>query len=226
MKVEIFLFYNQIKKSKLLNLSLVFFLWIIIATQCRIAMIPCCLGIDICEKINGISFAIASSYVAGYIFYILTVVIPHVQTYATIRSEILELFRGIIDEFRDMSGELCGGDWLDNVFLKEDAVNGLTYNKNKSCVEEKQRVEFLEKILAIHIVAIDSYLNQLINHYNYLDSDTRRILSEMKTSKSFQKCRMFNKITELLDKDKCEALVGGLIDYNLRMCREYEKIQK
>ena len=225
MTVEMFLFYNQIKNSKLLNLSLAFFLWVIIATQCRIGMIPSCLDVDICEKINNISFAIASSYVAGYIFYILTVVIPYVKTYASIHSEISELFRRIIDEFRDMSGELCGGDWLNDVSLKEDAVNGLIYDKNNNCVmEERQRIEFFEKILAIHIVTIDSYLNQLVNHYNYLNLDTRRILVEMKTSKSFQKCRMFNNTTELLDKDKCEELVSGLINYNFRMCREYEKM--
>lgn len=225
MKTKCCLWRNQICKDKWLWIIFVVSIWIIIATQCGIWMIPCRMSISTCENINNVSFTIASSYVAGFIFYFLSVTIPYIRNYIVVLKEITELFRAIVDIFRDMSSELCGGDWLENENLKTEAVKELSFNQSNSVDGENKRIEIIEKILADYIGKIDVCFIQLISFYNYMEPRSQELLTEIKTSKSFQRCRMFKNTTEILDEAKSTIIIGELIHYNIQINKEYNRLK-
>ena len=219
---QLFFYWIQIKKECYLAVMLLIFVWCIISIKFKIGLIPCFTEKCICSEVNDLLLSVGLSYIAAYIFHFLTEIRPHVKNHYAVHTEILELFRAIKDAFRDMAGEIGGGDWLENDFYRECAIRNITYNKGNSSEEENKRVDTEKRFLSCKVRDIDYYLSLLINYYAYLDFETKEILAKMKTSKGFQKCRIFEKGNILLEENEARIIVNELVLYNKYICQKYE----
>lgn len=225
MKRKQLLFYwVHIKKEYCLAVMFLIFVWCIISIKFRIGLIPCFTEKCICSEVNDLLLSVGLSYIAAYIFYFLTEIRPHVENHYAVHTEMLELFRAIKDTFRDMAGEIGGGDWLENDFYRECFIRNITYDKENSSEEENKRIDTEKKSLCCKVKDIDYYLSLLINYYTYLDFETKETLAKMKTSKGFQKCRFFEKGNILLEENDARIIVNELVLYNKFICQEYENL--
>ena len=82
------------------------------------------------NSINDMLFAISSSFIVGIIIYLATVSVPFYRSFNSVSSEISEIFRAIKDTYRDLSGEIGGGDWIEKEQIKQNAIQSITETDN------------------------------------------------------------------------------------------------
>ena len=109
-------------KDKILKvLSSNWFLMVVCAI-CIVVMLICRMphsSEGVCNSMNNIAFGICGSYIAGYIFYILTIYIPNVRRKSPMKGIFNEYVRYTKDEFREMLTTVFGSFDAENPVLSE-----------------------------------------------------------------------------------------------------------
>ena len=172
------------------------------------------------NSINDMLFAISSSFIVGIIIYLATVSVPFYRSFNSVSSEISEIFRAIKDTYRDLSGEIGGGDWIEKEQIKQNAIQSITKTDNP------KENTYINQLLSLYSSKLDNQYLLLIPYYTYLDFDIRELLAKIKTSESMQRIRKIKESNELLDEEKAKTIINDLISHNEIIINIYNKFQK
>lgn len=115
-----------------------------------------------CNSINDIAFGICGSYIAGYIFYILTICIPRFRRKSPMKGIFNEYVRYMKDEFSEMLTTVFGSFDAENPVLsemvkrlpKENSIDGC-YIKRVNCQFILIKTEEILSLLKYPISQID-----------------------------------------------------------------------
>ena len=182
--------------------------------------------INFLTKYKDAILAFAISYVSGFILYLLTNVLSIVRKYRTVLLDIMEDIRYLKDTFREMSSELSGEDWCENVnwddvskkMFVQEIVGGQRLPLNASTIDS----------LKNFIPQLDNYIFSIFrNGVEYLEQNELDMLLEIKRAKVLELLRYhINGNFPCYTQEELKTKIQDLIDVNKKVVQLYELISK
>lgn len=134
--------------------------------------------------ITDVAYVLSSSYLAGFIFYILTVFIPYRIKRKIIRKHIHEVIRYLKDSFYDAFVVSFGAEWYKSEKFGEDFYN--QYWKSEQPASSNLSVK---RYLYEYVAQLDRYLYSALSYPEYLYDDELKALFVVINSSTLSKIR-------------------------------------
>ena len=117
--------------QSLLVLAIVLCIWSILAIQLDVSFLILNVGWEqsLCDKINTVYVNLSYSFIAGYIFYILTIYIPHSINYKKIQPVLIQKVQIMKSSFRNILLEFSRGVNVDD-YMEVESARQVLLSKN------------------------------------------------------------------------------------------------
>lgn len=153
---------------------------------------------DNADSINEVLVNLSYSYIAGFVFYVSTVSLPHVLLKRRMRTAIKEKIRTIYSKYKSCLRSVIPVqnqntfDYSENNFVK--TFSGISY-MNKCSLSELNLVNatIIDYVIEQHQICL-TLIAQLLEYRDLLSSDTIALLEKMRESDyenvllAFRKC--------------------------------------
>lgn len=170
---------------------------------------------------------ISNSIIAALLFYIITDRIPFIRKSKSVMTDAIAELKLLCDDYRSLSGDLCGGDWCESEKYIRQGVDEIIKNGSCYCtftgISQMHKTMFKELILAFdhQIRVIQTQATEYLTH------DEFETLIEIKNDKIINKIRHSYSLTsEVLDGGQVEELIKGLADNNRKLLALYTSLEK
>lgn len=156
-------------------------LWGLVAKHFEGCQIPSHFAKETACGITDILYVLSSSYMAGLIFYLLTVRIPYITRRKIIRKHIQEVLRYLKDSFYDAFASSFGADWYSS---EEFGENFYVRFLNDEIPNPSAK-----QYLFDYVAQIDRYLYSALSYPEYLYDDELEALYGILNSRTLSKIR-------------------------------------
>lgn len=164
-------------------------------------------------------YTIAVSYIAGWIFYILTVAVPKARQAKQKLHIIAEAIRYLNDEFYILSCEMTGENWLE----KDLEASVVEYIKNCSGNDSMQLLSNCNKLKEFQMY-YDTKMIEIFADVSSLTNNELQSVVEMKLSPIMFRIRGTTIPEPIISDDKIKKIANGIIELNHKSKELYESI--
>jgi hypothetical protein len=142
-----------------------------------LCFIPLPFGEETVEKLNDIGKNVSLSYIAGAIFYFLSVYLPFVLKRSFVKCRCRLIIKNLLGYIKKFFEELCKQNDMSDVNQLYFDATQKEYEKGDICKLEKNQLFAIRKL----ITEIDHTLDTLLIQAEYIDADDFEILITIKS---------------------------------------------
>lgn len=170
---------------------------------------------------------ISNSFIAALLFYIITDRIPFIRKSKSVVTDTIAELKLLCDNYRDLSGDLCGGDWCEGDKYIQQGIDEII--KKGSCHCTFTGLCQMHKTIFKEFITIFDYQIRVVQTQSteYLTHDEFETLVEIKNDKILSRIRhSYSFSPEVLDKNKINELVEGLAANNKKILALHASLEK
>lgn len=222
------LLFVRIKRELSIWLLFLFCLYIVIAYHFDSWKIPFSfISEKATQNFNEIFLWLSYSYVAGMIFYILSIFYPKTKKTRAVLSNVTEDLRLLKDEYYDFSLSIFGQNCLNDNLIEKDLFKEITGKDFDSLGYfpisiNKNNCKFIEDF----IDKSDKILSIIMNNVEYLTYEEYLQLAKIRTSYSFQHVKIHfrdSESTPYYNKEGWIKFIKDLIETNTKVVKLYDE---
>lgn len=201
--------------------------WVVIAVglDCSFLKIPCNYDSKITDNINTVLLNLSYSYIAGCIFYFLSVTFPEYKKRKIIRKGIEIKMQSIQKTLYNILQCFSEGTQLSTKDCSKENIRNIFSKKNWNDTDEESKLFGYDRTTiqacCLHNQYMLREIDALITTYKeYLDAEALSLLEELRNSRFIINAAIYSHCKSIGKKVK-----EGLADEYLKMLNIYKKIQ-
>jgi hypothetical protein len=168
------------------------------------------LSIEWIKFLKEVAYNVAGSYIAGYLFYFFSVLIPQSKRLVSIYNVIFEHIRYAKDELKDLSYNVCGS------FNIEENGFGLKLAEKKG-EDNNEICEEHGKLIAMTMTNIDDFMSFSLANAEHLDNEELSNLCKIKklVIKLYYKATNFQTYPILMGEKEYKEFINEIREVNI-----------
>lgn len=172
---------------------------------------------ELCDNVNNVYINLSYSFMAGFIFYLLTVSFPHIMEKKRIKPVLQQKVNDIKNEFRNVLLEFSRNTQIGDYFIEENARKALMsklWTNNLPMYKKLYNIDisYIAFIGEVGKNIQKKIINLIQSYQGYLSTEQICLLEELSSMQIFSTANQFSKMPiSLEDENGKKWLVDSFI---------------